>query len=168
MRMNEVAQWRPSVAQWLICPCRGRGISPKCIPGRGTVSPSVTQGILRLSCPLLGFPSCPGALPPAHYTPANGADLQNLRISAPLFAKTRNIYLLTIPKSMVLRECFSCTILTRCSLSPSLSLLRQKGLPPLCGTVVLLSSKSSLCTAYLPHSLLQIMQIILLIFRAIA
>lgn len=105
-----------------------RSISPKCTPRRGTVSPSVTQGILRPSCPLLGFPSfCPGALPPAHYTPENGADLQKLRILAPLFAKTCNIYLLTVPKSVVLRECFSCTILTAALSSSSLSPLRKKG-----------------------------------------
>lgn len=51
-----------------------------------------------------------------------------------------------------------------CSLFPLSFSSPQKGLPPLCGTMVFLSSKSPLCTAYLPHYLLQIMQIILLIF----
>ena len=53
--------WLLSGVHWDLCLWRGHMASPKCTPNRGTTSPCVAHGSLRLCCLLLGI--CPTSLP---------------------------------------------------------------------------------------------------------
>lgn len=95
------------------CPWGGNTPSFKSVVGKGMFSPNMTQGIqgiLTSSYPLspyhlpLLLPQSTTAIPGS--TPVNGTHFQKHRILAPLFARTCNSHFLTIPASVVWKECF--------------------------------------------------------------
>lgn len=129
-----VVEWSLKGTSKVFCPWRGIIPSFKCSPRRVTFSPSSTKGIPTPHC-LISTPGLPLYSPQENhnqpgYTPANGADFEELRNWVPLFIKACNSQFFTIPPSMVLRECFSCENSMHCSLSLFPSPLCKNGSYP--------------------------------------
>lgn len=178
--VNTAALW----SWWGICPGGGHISCSKCTPTGEPLLPIWHSGSWDCTvCSLL----------PCRSTP--GTDLWNVRLQIPLFIEnwwywnpvlfpcqwfwgteflSSSLWVLSLFLSLCISnyfqgKSFSCTILMSCTLSSFLFLSLfslQKRLCTLQVTGAFLFPISTLCTAYLPISLTQIMQIFALILRS--